>query len=118
MANAENIIHLTALTEELEAEKENLRQCEQELLQLRHRKSMLEMRKNKQARRTRTRRLIERGALLESFDEAIPTMSNEQVKHLLGTAFLALEVQAYLQQHRTTATTNKSKQEDTNDANP
>ena len=63
-------------TEEIESVQEKIRQ-------LKNRQKVLLKKKSDAERKARTRRLIERGAILESiFPEAIP-MTNEQVKAFL-----------------------------------
>ena len=63
-------------TEEIESVQEKIRQ-------LKNRQKVLLQKKSDAERKARTRRLIERGAILESiFPEVVP-MANEQVKAFL-----------------------------------
>lgn len=63
-------------TDEIESVQEKIRQ-------LKNRQKALLQKQSDAERKARTRRLIERGAILESvFPEAVP-MTNEQVKALL-----------------------------------
>ena len=64
-------------TEEIESVQEKIRQ-------LKNRKKVLLKKQSDAERKARTRRLIERGAILESiFPEVVP-MTNEQVKGVFG----------------------------------
>lgn len=57
--------------------------CQTELTQLEHQHDRLLRREKGQDRKQRTRRLIERGALLESFLSEPERLTNEQVKDIL-----------------------------------
>ena len=63
-------------TEEIESVQEKIRQ-------LKNRQKVLLKKKSDAERKARTRRLIERGAILESIFPEIVPMTNEQVKALL-----------------------------------
>lgn len=64
----------------LEEEKHNL---EKEIRQLENRQKILLNKKADAERKARTRRLIERGAILESVFPAAATMTGEEVKAFL-----------------------------------
>lgn len=66
--------------ERLQKEKEKL---EKELRQLENRQKILLNRYNDAARRARTRRLIEHGAILESVFPGLSGLSGEEVKAFL-----------------------------------
>ncbi len=63
-------------TEEIESVQEKIRQ-------LKNRQKVLLQKQSDAERKARTRRLIERGAILESFFPEIVPMTNEQVKAFL-----------------------------------
>ena len=65
-----------ALNERIAETKEKITQYENQV-------KRLTQRQTEAARKARTRRLIERGALLESFLAEPETLSNEQVKEIL-----------------------------------
>lgn len=61
------------------------RRCmEEELRQLQNRQKILLNRKSDAERKARTRRLIERGAILESVFPAVRLLSNEEVMSILS----------------------------------
>jgi uncharacterized coiled-coil DUF342 family protein len=70
----------TPISERIENAKTEIRQCENQIKKLMNRNSKAE-------RSQRTRRLIQRGALLESKIKEADTLTNEQIKRLLITAF-------------------------------
>lgn len=69
--------------EELKAEEEKLKKEYETLI---HRKTRCEIVISKTKRKLRTRRLIERGAILESLIPNPEILSNEQIKALLKAA--------------------------------
>jgi hypothetical protein len=73
--------------ESIEAELKKL--TEKELQQSHHIKS-LQNRYKEEKRRSRTHRLIERGAILESLIPDAEAYSNEQIQHILRIAFANL----------------------------
>ena len=82
--------------ERLKAEQEKARK---ELRQLENRQKILLNRQRDAERRTRTRRLIERGAILEGVFPLAPDLTGEEVNtllialsHLPGTAELAAKL--------------------------
>ena len=68
------------MKEQLEKIKTEIRQNENQVKKLLQQKNLLE-------RKERTRRLIERGAILESFIDGASELNNEQIKALLQNAF-------------------------------
>ena len=67
----------------MEKYTEKIESVQEKIRQLKNRQKVLLKKKSDAERKARTRRLIERGAILESiFPEAIP-MTNEQVKAFL-----------------------------------
>lgn len=74
--------------------------AEEEIRQLQNRKKKLLNQKKTEERRTRTHRLIERGAILESLLELPEQYENEQIKGLIVIALQTAEVKAYLQKIR------------------
>ena len=69
-----------SITEQIENAKAQIKQEQNKMKQL-------IQKKNEQERKQRTRRLIERGAMLESVIEGAETLSNEQIMSLLQRAF-------------------------------
>ena len=67
--------------------KEKLADMKTEIRQNENRVKELIQKKNIMERKERTRRLIERGAILESFIDGAPELTNEQLLGLLQTAF-------------------------------
>lgn len=76
---------------------EKIARAEEEIRQLQNRKKKLLNQKKTEERRTRTHRLIERGAILESLLEQSEQYGNEQIKDLLAIALQTAEAKAYLQ---------------------
>ena len=67
------------LTEQIANAKEDIKKHENAL-------KLLNQKHKEQERRDRTKRLIERGAILESLIDGAATLDNEQIKRLLQTA--------------------------------
>ena len=72
------------LKESIARAKTEIRQCENYINQQTKKNSKLE-------RSLRTRRLIQRGAILESMIREPDTLTNEQIKKMLKTAFLSAQ---------------------------
>lgn len=70
---------------------------EEEIQQLKNRKNKLLLQKKDAERKARTRRLIERGAILESLLKEPEWFENEQIKGLLEIAIQSPQAQTYLQ---------------------
>lgn len=88
--------NITAQTEQKKDEREKVLK---EILQLENRQKILENKQRDAERRARTRRLIERGAILEGVFPLSPDLSGEEVKAFLialsrlpGAAKLAAEL--------------------------
>ena len=62
---------------------ERITKTKEKITQYENQVKRLTQRQNEAARKARTRRLIERGAMLESFLTEPETLSNEQVKEIL-----------------------------------
>ncbi len=67
--------------------KEDIANTEKQIRQGENYVKQLIQQNKQQVRSARTRRLIERGALLESMIKEADTLTNEQIKKLLQTAF-------------------------------
>ena len=67
------------LTEQIERAKEDIKQETNKL-------KLLNQRQKEQERKDRTRRLIERGAILESLIDGAANLDNERIKAILQTA--------------------------------
>jgi len=67
------------VAEQIALAKEDIKQQENKL-------KLLQQRQKEQERKDRTRRLIERGAILESLIDGAATLDNEQIKVILQTA--------------------------------
>ena len=70
--------------------KDELAEAKAQLQQLENHKTRLINQSKTAERKARTRRLIERGAIVESLIKGAAEMSNEQLKYLLERAFAAL----------------------------
>lgn len=88
--------NITAQTEQKKDEREKVLK---EIRQLENRQKILENKQRDAGRRARTRRLIERGAILEGVFPLSPDLSGEEVKAFLialsrlpGAAKLAAEL--------------------------
>lgn len=88
--------NITAQTEQKKDEREKVLK---EIRQLENRQKILENKQRDAERRARTRRLIERGAILEGVFPLSPNLSGEEVKTFLivlsrlpGAAKLAAEL--------------------------
>ena len=62
---------------------ERIEGYDDEIRQLKNRQKLLRQQYNKQERKDRTKRLIQRGAILESLIPEADTLSNEQIKAFL-----------------------------------
>ena len=68
---------------------EKIESIQEEIRQLENQKRKLLQQQKEQKRKARTKRLIERGAILESLVEGAETLTNEQIKSLLVVALNA-----------------------------
>ena len=82
-----------SLTEQLEKAKTELRQGENHVKQLLQKENIL-------LRKERTRRLIERGAILENLIDNAAALTNEQIKRLLQSALSTTAAQDMLNSFR------------------
>ena len=91
--------------EQIEKAKADIKQRENNLKTLVQKKKILE-------RKARTRRLIERGAILESLIEGALDLTNEQVKMLLQSALTKVSVRemvdAFISENNAIATEQES----------
>ena len=90
-SNEKELIRTEADYEKALAERDKL-QAELDRLtkketQDRHKLDMLKNRYKEEKRRSRNHRLIERGAILESFIPNAESYTNEQIKHIIKIAF-------------------------------
>ena len=72
--------NITALAEQKKDEREKVLR---EIRQLENRQKLLENKQRNEERKARTRRLIERGAILEGVFPLAPDLSGEEVKAFL-----------------------------------
>ena len=77
---------------------EKIAKTEEEIRQLQNKKKKLLNEKKAAERRARTRRLIERGAILENLIEQPEQYDNGQIKSLLETALRTPQAQEFLRQ--------------------
>ncbi len=75
---------------------EKIAKAEEEIRQLQNKKRKLLNQQKNEERKARTRRLIERGAILESLLERPEQYGNEQIKGLLVIALRSAQAQEYL----------------------
>lgn len=75
---------------------EKIAKAEEEIKQLQNKRRKLLNQQKSEERKARTRRLIERGAILESFLEHPEQYENEQIKGLLMIALRSEQAQEYL----------------------
>lgn len=75
---------------------EKIAKTEEEIRQLQNKKKRLLNEKKASERKARTRRLIERGAILESLLEQPEQYGNGQIKSLLEIALLTPQAQEFL----------------------
>ena len=80
---------------------EKIAKTEEEIRQLQNKKKKLLNEKKAAERKARTRRLIERGAILESFIEQPEQYNNEQIKCLLEIALRTPQAREFLRQSGT-----------------
>jgi len=96
--------------EQIEKAKVDIKQRENQL------KTLIQKKKNLE-RNARTRRLIERGAILESLIEGALDLTNEQVKALLQFALATVSVRemvvAFISENNATATEQDSASQST-----
>jgi hypothetical protein len=74
---------------EITRAKERIAEAQSEIEQLKNRATRLIQRVSREERKARTRRLIERGAILESVITDAEKLTNDQIKRALRAAFQA-----------------------------
>jgi predicted DNA-binding protein YlxM (UPF0122 family) len=77
------------VAEQIATAKEDIKQQENKL-------KLLQQRQKEQERKDRTKRLIERGAILESLIDGAATLDNEQIKAILQTALTAPAARSFV----------------------
>jgi len=95
--------------------KEKIAKTENDIRQSENKVKRLLQMNRQQERNARTRRLIERGAILESLIPSVAHFSNEQVKtllvHALGTSVAEEVIDGYVEEHnKALAATNGAEQ--------
>ena len=92
----------------IESVTDQIAKIENEIRQGENKVKRLEQKINQQERNDRTRRLIQRGAILESFIPSAVRFSNEQIKmlleHALGTVAAKEIINDYNETHRKSLT--------------
>lgn len=72
---------------EIESKQEEKEKYERKLVQLQNREKQLKKMASLKERKKRNHRLIERGAILESFIEGASKKTNEEIKEILQKVF-------------------------------
>ncbi len=72
-----------SITQQIEDCKKQIEQAEKEREQLTHQADKMKTRNRQAEHKARTRRLIEKGAILESINPSILSLSNEQLQAYL-----------------------------------
>ncbi len=80
-------IELKKIKAEIESKQEEKEKYEKKLVQLRNREKELKKMASLKERKKRNHRLIERGAILESFIEGASEKTNEEIKSILQEVF-------------------------------
>lgn len=78
---------LENVIKEISEKEEEKEKYDRQLKQLLNREKKLKRQISREDRKKRTHRLIERGAILESFIEGAEEKSNEEIKNILQQAF-------------------------------
>ena len=90
-SNEKELIRTEADYEKALAERDKLKaeldRLTKKEMQDKHKLDMLKNRYKEEKRRSRNHRLIERGAILESFIPNAESYTNEQIKHIIRIAF-------------------------------
>ena len=81
------ISELGNIQSEIQSKKKEIEEYEKKLWQIKNREKKLRKMISNEERRMRTHRLIERGAILESFIGNANELSNEEIKNILMVAF-------------------------------
>ena len=80
-------IELKKIKAEIESKQEEKEKYEKKLVQLRNREKELKKMASLKERKKRNHRLIERGAIIESFIEGASEKTNEEIKSILQEVF-------------------------------
>lgn len=94
--------------EKIENINNQIERTTKEIRQLENRAKRLEQSQSQLARKARTRRLIERGAILESLIPEAETLTNEQIQFVLLAAFHTTEAVEALKKVRDSAAADSS----------
>ncbi|ASW49837.2 TPA: DUF3847 domain-containing protein [Streptococcus suis] len=78
----DNKINLQKIQSEIEAKQAELEKYEKKMVQLKNQEKQIKKMASIEGRKKRTHRLIERGAMLESFIEGASEKSNEEIKEI------------------------------------
>ncbi|MGF3076192.1 DUF3847 domain-containing protein [Facklamia sp. P12955] len=82
---------LNEVKDEIENLLEEKGKCELELEQLKNQEKKIKRQISQRERKKRTRRLIERGAILERYIEGAEEKSNEEIIEILDKVFLNMD---------------------------
>ena len=83
----DNKTELEKMKAEIESKQEEKEKYEKKLVQLQNREKELRKMASIEERKKRNHRLIERGAILESFIEGASDKTNEEIKNILQKVF-------------------------------
>jgi len=83
----DNKTELEKMKAEIESKQEEKEKYEKKLFQLQNREKELRKMASLKERKKRNHRLIERGAILESFIDGASEKSNEEIKEVLQKVF-------------------------------
>ena len=82
-----NKVNLQKIKSEIETKQAELEKYEKKIVQLKNREKQIKKIASIEGRKKRTHRLIERGAILESFIDRASEKNNEEIKEILQRAF-------------------------------
>ena len=82
-----NKVNLQKIKSEIETKQAELEKYEKKIVQLKNREKQIKKIASIEGRKKRTHRLIERGAILESFIDRASEKNNEEIKQILQRAF-------------------------------
>ena len=83
----DNNKNLKEVSNEIDNLRDKKEQYEKKLEQLKNQEKKIRRQISQEERKRRTKRLIERGAILESFIDGASEKSNEEIKMILQTVF-------------------------------
>lgn len=87
----ENTKKLNQVKDEIENLLDEKEKCELELEQLKNQEKKIKRQISQRERKKRTKRLIERGAILESYIEGAEEKSNKEIIEILDKVFLNID---------------------------